>query len=153
LQSVAYVLRAPVQADQTGPSIAAMRSQVADYLGPKPMTEAEFARAVTGGIRALPGSFESSLSVLAAMQQNDLLGRPDDYYSTIAHAYEALTLPQVGQAIRSVIVPGQTTWIVVGDARTVRPQLDSLGLPVEVVPVASVTGRPASAAATDVRRQ
>jgi predicted Zn-dependent peptidase len=143
LQAVGYALRAPVQADKTGPSIAAMRGDVADYLSAKPMTEAEFARAVTGGIRALPGSFEGSYAVLGAMQQNDLLGRPDDYYATITRRYEALTLPQVTEAIRSVIDPAKMTWIVVGDAKVVRPQLDTLGLPVEVVPVASVTGMPA----------
>ena len=34
-------------------------------------------------------------------------------------------------------------WVVVGDARTVRPQLDSLGLPVEVVPAQAVAEQPA----------
>ena len=141
-EAVGYALRAPVQADKTGPSIAAMRENVADYLSAKPMTEAEFTRAINGGVRALPGSFEGSYAVLGAMQQNDLLGRPDDYYASVTRRYEALTLPQVTQAIRSVIDPARITWIVVGDAKAVRPQLDTLGLPVEVVPVASVTGMP-----------
>ena len=35
-------------------------------------------------------------------------------------------------AARAVINPDQFIWVVVGDASVVRPQLESLGLPVEV---------------------
>ena len=142
LGGVAYVLRAPVQADKTAAAITAMRLNVADFVGAKPLTSAEFTRAVNGGIRSLPGSFESAGSVLAAMQQSDLLGRPDDYIRTTAARYRALTLPQVSQAIRSVIDPARLTWIVVGDAKTVKPQLDTLGLPVDVLPASAVIGAP-----------
>ena len=38
--------------------------------------------------------------------------------------------------------------MVVGDAKKVRTQLDSLGLPVEVVTAASVAGAPLGAPAT-----
>ncbi|HEX8484528.1 pitrilysin family protein [Sphingomonas sp.] len=140
--SVAYILRAPVQADKTGPAVAAVRQDIADYLAAKPMTPGEFSRAINGGIRALPGSFESSYAVLGAMQQNDLLGRPDDYFAGLTRRYEALTLPQATQAIRSVVDPARMTWIVVGDAKVVKPQLDTLGMPVEVLAAASVTGMP-----------
>ena len=76
------------------------------------------------------------------MQQNDLLGRPDDYYSTITARYRALTAPQLDAAARAAIDPSKLVWVVVGDAAKVRPQLDGLGLPVEVV---SATGAPRSA--------
>ena len=36
------------------------------------------------------------------------------------------------EAIRSAIDPNGFTWIVVGDAAKIRPQLDKLGLPIEV---------------------
>ena len=142
LHNVDYSVRAPVQADQTGPAIASARREIADYLSARPMTEAEFTRAVNGGIRALPGSCENGYAVLGAMQQNDLLGRPDDYYAGVTARYRALTLPQVSRAIRSVIAPDRLTWIVVGDAKTVKPQLDTLGLPVEVLPASAIGGAP-----------
>jgi len=37
--------------------------------------------------------------------------------------------------------PKKVIWVVVGDAKTVRPQLDKVGLPVEVVPAASLGAR------------
>ena len=52
--------------------------------------------------------------------------------------YHAFTLPQLDAAARAAIDPNKFIWIVVGDAAKVRPQLDSLGLPVEVVTAASV---------------
>ncbi|WP_156350338.1 M16 family metallopeptidase [Sphingomonas sp. Leaf20] len=137
-----YGITAGVQADKTGPSITALQQDVTQFVTTKPMTQTEFGLAIDGGIRALPGSFETSGAVLGAMQQNDLFKRPDDYYATITRRYGALTLPQLNTAIAGVIDVKKFTWVVVGDAKTVKPQLDSLGLPVEVVSAASVAGLP-----------
>ena len=142
-----YILSAPVQADKTGPSIAALRTDVAEFVGAKPLTQAEFDRAITGAVRALSGNFETSEAVLAAMQGNDLYRRPDDYYSTITARYRAMTRDELDRTMRRVIDPNRFVWVVVGSAATVRPQLDSLGLPVEVVPASAVAGgAPAPAA-------
>ncbi|WP_294189166.1 insulinase family protein [uncultured Sphingomonas sp.] len=141
-----YSVQAPVQANQTGPSIAAMRSDIAGYVGAQPMTQAEFERAINGATRSLSGDFETSGDVLRAMQANDLYKRPDDYYATITQKYRALTLPQVTAATRAVIDPNKFVWVVVGDAKQVQPQLGTLGLPVEVMPAAAVVARSAGGA-------
>jgi zinc protease len=133
-----YTISAPVQADQTGPSLASLRADLTDFLGPKPMTQEEFGRTINGAISSLSGDFETSDAVLGAMQQNDLLRRPDNYYATITTKYRAMTLPQLNAAIKGALDPSRAVWVVVGDAKLVRPQLDSLGLPVEVVTAASV---------------
>ncbi|SEL57576.1 Predicted Zn-dependent peptidase [Sphingomonas palmae] len=141
-----YAVQAPVQANQTGPSIAAMRGDIAGYVGAQPMTQAEFERAINGATRSLSGDFETSGDVLRAMQANDLYKRPDDYYATITQKYRALTLPQVNAATKAVIDPGKFVWLVVGDAKQVQPQLGTLGLPVEVMPAAAVAAPVATAA-------
>ncbi|MES2057771.1 MAG: pitrilysin family protein [Pseudomonadota bacterium] len=135
-----YIVSAPVQADKTGASIAAIRQQVGEFLTTKGLTKAEFDRTITGKTRELAGSFETSGDVLGAMQTNDLYKRPDDYYATITQKYRAMTQSQLDAAARATIDPKSFIWVVVGDAKTVRPQLDSLGLPVEVVPAASIAG-------------
>ena len=135
-----YLLQAGVQADKTGPSIAAARDDVAQFVTTKPMTETEFDLAIKGATLQLPGQFETSRAVLDAMQANDLFKRPDDYYTTVTARYRAMTLPQLRAAAARVIDPAKMTWIVVGDAAKVKPQLDSLGLPVEVVPASAVAG-------------
>jgi predicted Zn-dependent peptidase len=62
-----------------------------------------------------------------------MLKRPDDFYNHIADQYRALTVAQLNAAAQANIRPDRLVWVVVGDAATVKPQLDALGLPVEVV--------------------
>ena len=111
------------------------------------MTAAEFERSINSATRSLSGEFETSGDVLTAMQANDLYRRPDDYYATVASRYRALTLPQATRALKGAIDPAKLVWVVVGDAAKVKPQLDSLGLPVEVMPASAVAGGSAAPAA------
>ncbi len=136
--AVPYTISAPVQADRTGDSIKAIQQQVRDFLTTKGVTDAELVREVNGSTRELAGRYETSGAVLQAMQQNDLRHRPDDFYDTIAQKYRAMTASQLDAAARAALDPGKFVFVVVGDASKVRPQLDSIGLPVEVVPAASL---------------
>ena len=144
-EAAPYLITAPVQADKTGLSLAAARDDVTAFLGKEPMTQVEFTRAINGAVNALPGTYETSDAVLAAMQSNDLYKRPDNYQATLTQRYRGYTLPQLNAAIQGALDPKRTVWVVVGDAKVVRPQLDSLGLPVEVVSAASVAGAPLGA--------
>ncbi|MGN7998252.1 M16 family metallopeptidase [Sphingomonas sp. 22176] len=139
--AVPYAIEAPVQADRTGDSIQAIRQQVRDFLTTKGVTEAELTREVNGATRELAGRFETAGAVLGAMQQNDIRHRPDDYYDSIAQKYRALTAPQLDAAARGALDVDRFVWVVVGDAAKVRPQLDSLGLPVEVISASSLAGK------------
>jgi len=130
---VPYMIFAPVQADKTGLAIAALRDQYKAFLGDKGVTPEELERTKNGSIRELPGSYETAADVLGGMQRNDLFRRSDDYYDTIADRYRALSAADLDRAARAAIEPDQLTWIVVGDAAKVKPQLEPLGLPVEVV--------------------
>jgi zinc protease len=71
--------------------------------------------------------------VLGAMMTNDLYRRPDNYYELLADKYRALTRAGLDQALKGAVDPRGFTWVVVGDARQVKPQLDKLGIPVEVI--------------------
>ncbi|WP_454886098.1 M16 family metallopeptidase [Sphingomonas oryzagri] len=133
---VPYLVAAPVQTDKTGPSIQAMLGDIKAFLTTQPLTDAERERTVERSIRQLPGSFETGNELLDAMQRNDLLKRPDDYYTHIADKYRALTTAELNAMARREIDPARFVWVVVGDAAKVKPQLDTLGLPVEVVKTA-----------------
>lgn len=130
---VTYQVSAPVQANRTGEAIAAVRTQVGEFLTTRGVTQGEFARTVNGQTRELAGNFETGGAVLSAMQTNDLYRRRDDYYATLPGRYRALTAGQMDAAMRGAIDPAKFVWVVVGDAKVVRPQLDRLGLQVEVV--------------------
>ncbi len=135
---VPYQIQAPVQTDKTGASIQAMLADMRAFVTTAPITPDERDRTVQRSIRQLPGSFEAGSELLDAMQRNVLLKRPDDYYAHIADKYRALTVDQLNTTARAQIKPDALVWVVVGDAAKVKPQLDALGLPVEVVKAPSV---------------
>jgi predicted Zn-dependent peptidase len=133
LHAVPYVVSAPVQADRTVDSLVELTQQINDFVTTKGVTEEERDRVVTKNINQLPGQFETSGAVLGAIMDMDMLDKPDNYYETLAPEYRAQTTATLDQAARSLLDPKGFTWIVVGDAARLRPQLEKLGMPIEVV--------------------
>jgi predicted Zn-dependent peptidase len=131
--AVPYQVSAPVQADRTGDALAALNQDISEFLTTKGVTEEERDRTVANSVNRLPGQFESSGAVLSAMMSMDVLKRPDNYYETLPAKYRAQTPASLDQAMRSALDPKGFTWIVVGDAAKIRPQLEKLGMPIEVV--------------------
>lgn len=126
-----YLVSAPVQADRTGDSIAALLAGMKSFLTTDGMTAEERERSITGKIRELPGSFEGASDVLSGMQRNYFAKRPDNYYDGLADRYRAMTVADLDKAARAAINPDALLWVVVGDSAKIRPQLEKLGLPIE----------------------
>ncbi len=122
---------APVQANRTGESIAAMIADVKALTGPQPITADERDNSINNSVRSLPGDFESGGALLGAIERNAVLGRGDDYYGRLVERLQALTPAQLNEAAK-LLSTDNFTWIVVGDRKIVEPQLARLGLPVEV---------------------
>ncbi|MDI1326852.1 MAG: pitrilysin family protein [Brevundimonas sp.] len=129
---VPYIISAPVQANRTGESITALIQQYNGFLTTNGVTPPELERTINGNTRSLAGGFETSAQVLGALRSNALYGRPDDYYDTVASRTRALTAADLDMAARAAIKPEGFVWVVVGDASVVKPQLETLGLPIEV---------------------
>ncbi|MEL7198937.1 MAG: pitrilysin family protein [Pseudomonadota bacterium] len=130
--AVVYAIRGGVQADKTGASISEMIRETSEFLTTNGVTEEELARNVANEIGELPGRFETSGAVLGAMRSNAQYDRPDDYYETLVGKYQAQTAESLDAAAREVLDTSKFIWVVVGDAEQVKPQLDELGMPVEV---------------------
>ncbi len=96
------------------------------------MTAQEHERTILGDTRSLAGSYETSNAVLGALRSNDLYGRPDGYQEGLAARINAATAAQMDAAAKAAIDPAKFVWVIVGDAEKVAPQLEALGLPVEV---------------------
>ena len=132
----AFLMVAPVQADKAGAAVAAMRGDLVDYLNRKGTTAAELDLASASNARKLPGMLETTPSLLEAVAKIVRLGRPDDFYARLPERYRTLTATDLDAAIRSKIDAGRLVWVVVGDAKSIRPQLQGLGLAVEQVKAA-----------------
>jgi predicted Zn-dependent peptidase len=128
-----YIIQAPVQADRTGDSIAAVREQVSAFLTNDGVRANELNRNILGNTRQLSGQFETSPAVLGALRSNELYDRPDNYWETVADRYRGMTQQVLDTTARQYIDADNFVWVVVGDAAVVRPQLERLGLPIEVI--------------------
>jgi hypothetical protein len=137
-----FGISAPVQTNQTGPSIAAILGHLKDFTGGKGVTPEERDLTVNGNILEMPGSYEQSAAVMGQMQADRLYNRPFTYVETLAGRYGKLTPAEMNAAFKAKVDPGKFTWLVVGDAAKVKSQLETLGLPIEMAaedakPVAS----------------
>lgn len=132
LGQVAFRVQAPVQADRTGDAIAEIRKEMSGFLSDRGVTAAELEWSTNGSARELPGSFETSSDVLGGLVKIVTRERPDDYYETLGPRYGTLKAAELDAAARAQLGNGDLLYVVVGDAAKVRPQLDALGLPVEI---------------------
>jgi predicted Zn-dependent peptidase len=136
---VPFFMFAPVQTNQTGPSVKVLLDQLKDFNGAKPVTPDELDKTIKGNVLELPGRYEQSSAVLAQMQADRLNKRPFDYAETLAGKYTAMTAKALNDAMRVKVDPSKITWLIVGDAAKVKPQLEALGLPIEMVTEAANT--------------
>ncbi len=128
---MASFIIAPVQSDRTGDSLAAMIADVKALTSTRPIDQAERDKAINNTVRSLPGDFESGAALLGAIEKNAVYGRGDDYFGRLVPRLQALTPAQLNAAAR-LLSTDRFIWVVVGDRKTVEPQLAKLGLPVEV---------------------
>jgi zinc protease len=133
----ALTVGAPVQADRTGDAIQAIITAMKAFPAAQGVNPEELNRVTDGNIRALPNRFESNGDVLGAIQTNQLLGRPDDYYATLASRWRAVQAGAIDAMARQYLQPDGLTFVVVGDRKQVEPQLKALGLPLEFAPAAA----------------
>jgi zinc protease len=119
-----YIGYAPVQTDKTKESLA----EIANIIGPKPISNEELDRAKTQEVLELPGSRETIRSVGNAISELLELHFPDDYYQTFVTKVEALRTADVNDAAKSLIEPQHTIWVVVGDRAKIEAGIRELNI-------------------------
>jgi zinc protease len=142
---VPYLIQAPVQADRTGDSIEAAMQMIRAFLTTEGVNAEEMNRIIQGNTRQLPGQFETSPAVLGALRSNALYRRPDNYWETIADRYRAMEAGTLDTTARRYLNPNNFVWVVVGDAARVRPQLERLNMPIEVLQLEGMSAAPGAA--------
>ena len=125
----------PVQSDRTADSIKLILADMAAFPSAKGVDQTELQRVTEGNIRGLPNRFQTNAQVLGAIVVNQRLGRPDDYYSTLATRYRQIGAAKIDAAARQYLQPQGMVIVVVGDRKEIDPQLKTLGMPVEYLTV------------------
>ena len=131
-----YLVFAPVQADRTGDSLREILKEIEAYRTDAPPTPEEMERAINNATLSLPGRFETAGAVLGELLQSERFGRPYDYVESITDTYNALTPEQLQTVARDIIKPQAMTWLIVGDAESIKSQLDGMSFAsIEVLPM------------------
>jgi predicted Zn-dependent peptidase len=122
------MLYAPVQTNQTAPSITETLKEATAVIGPKPLSHDEIQKIKDNDVRAMPGEYQTTEAVLNAMQGIALYHRPDNYVQTLKSRIEAQSDSAVQAAADEVIKPGQLTWVIVGDLKKIEGPIRELKL-------------------------
>lgn len=119
-----------VETRVTKESIVETLKEFADIRGNRPVTKDEFDTAKDGLFRGFPAQFEARGHMLQQLSLLVTFGLPDDYYSTLLSAIDAVTLEDLHRVASEGIGGEHLVVLVVGDRDTVEPGLNEIGLPV-----------------------
>lgn len=122
------LIYAPVQTDKTAESAAEILKEAQAVIGSKPLTDDEIAKIRAQRVRALPGSFETTGSVLSALSSIVIYDRPDDYVQTLKSRIDAVDRSAAEHALSEVVHPNALTWVIVGDLRKIEAPVRALNL-------------------------
>ncbi len=123
-----WIVYAPVQADRTAESVRELLKELRRFVSDEPASAEELTRVYRSRALSLPGRFETSMSILEALQSNQRYGRPDDYISSLKEKYGAVELEDIREAARRVLHPESLTWVIVGDRAQIEDPLEALGI-------------------------
>lgn len=85
----------------------------------------------------LPGNFETTQEIAAALVPVALYGLPLDYYNNYVQSVEGVTQADVARVAQQYINPGSLAIVIVGDRKTIEPGLKAVNLgPIEIRDIA-----------------
>jgi predicted Zn-dependent peptidase len=122
-----FLAYAPVQTDQTAPSMKEIMGELKGYIGDNPATKEEFEKTKTNEILSLPGQWETMNAVEGSIANIVRYGLADDYYQTYAGEVQSLELSKVQKLAKEIIDPQKMTWLVVGDSKKIMAEIKALG--------------------------
>lgn len=135
-----FIAYAPVQADKTAESMREILKELKDISSNRPPIPTELAAAQNNLTLKLPGQHETTSQVLGSIANTVVFDLPPNYYEEYVSQVRALKRNDMMQAAKTLIAPGQLTWVVVGDLEKIEKSVRDLKFgPVQVL---DTEGRP-----------
>ena len=122
-----FLVLAPVQTDKTKESIVEVTKEINDIAGNRPITGEEFTSIMRNMTSRLAGRFETLASLENAAITALNYNLPNDYWARYGTNIRALTEPQIAEAAKKFVRPGEVVWIVVGDLKRIEAGVRELG--------------------------
>jgi len=123
-----WLMYAPVQTDKAADSATEMLRELRAVIADKPLTTAEIGKIKVSRVRSLSGNYETTGSVLGAINAIKLYDRPDDYVQTLKKRIDAQTDAAVQAAAKEIYHPDALTWVFVGDLSQIEKPVRALNL-------------------------
>ena len=123
-----FIVLAPVQSDQTGPSISEIVKEINNLLDDQPITSEEVSTSKKRSTLTLPGRWETARAVAGDIAELVRFDLPDDYWDQYAELVDELDPGAVNAAAREVLAPDRLTWVIVGDLALIESQVRALNL-------------------------
>ncbi|MGB7266044.1 MAG: insulinase family protein [Terracidiphilus sp.] len=121
-----------VRTDVTAPAAKQLMEELGNF-SVKPSTAEELTAAKEASMRSLPGRFETTASIVRAIDSIFLYKRPLDYYTKLPAKYQALTEADMARVAKQYLHADQLVIVAAGDRAKFEPSLKDAGLgPVEV---------------------
>jgi zinc protease len=122
-----FATHGAIVADKTGDAVRELLAEVA-RVGQEPVTDEELATAKSYLVGRLPSRFESNAVTAGTLASLAVLGLPLDEYASRAQRIGAVTRDDVLRVAKRWLHSETVRVIVVGDAKVVKPGLESLKL-------------------------
>lgn len=129
-----FIVYAPVQTDQTAPSMVELDRELRELVTSRPITAEEVGTSKRRSTLTLPGRWETARAVAGDIAELVRFGLPDDYWDIYADLIAGLDEENVNAAAQSIFAPEQLTWVVVGDLSRIEDSVRALELgPVQIM--------------------
>lgn len=122
-----FIAYAPVQTDKTKESAIEITKEFKMFVGDKPITNEEFEKTRGNRILKLPGQWETNGAVAGSINNIVRYDLKDDYYQTYDESVRNLSLQEVQELSKKMVLPGKLNWFVVGDSEKILAGLQEIG--------------------------
>ena len=118
---------APVQTDKTAAAMREVRMEIEGVAGARPIAGEELESILRSQVSRLPGRFETLDALRAAGLDIVNLDRDPSYYTAYARNLRELDGAALNRVAAQAVLPGELTWIVVGDLAKIEAEVRALG--------------------------
>ncbi len=122
-----WLMQTSVQTDKTAESLLELRRELTEIVKEAPVTEKEFTNARDNFLLRYPQRFETQAQLAESLAVIWLYGLPWDYHERMLDALGKLSLDEVRKTAADLLHPDTTTWVVVGDNKSILPALSTAG--------------------------
>ena len=127
-----FVVSTFTRVDETRHAVDLLLAQIEGIRGHDPQTPEELVKAKSYSVGQFGLGLETSAAVLSGLVNLEVYGMPDDLLDTYRMRVNAVNVNETGKVAKELLHPERSAIVLLGPAKVLQPQFESLGS-VEVV--------------------